>query len=96
MTHCKTKAIKNAYENWERSRNYDLYDCYANPSANKIAAMRYCCNIFIDHDGADMKIIGYNTMTFSVGFMGIVDGRNAFIYITKDYDRYIFMDELEA
>lgn len=96
MTHTTNKTIKGAYEKYERSRLYTLDDCYSSYSAAKENAMDYCVNLFIDHDGAEMKIIGYNSMTFSVGFMGIVDGKSAFIYITKDYDRYIFLDELEG
>lgn len=49
-----------------------------------------------EYNGKALKIIGYNTMTFSVGFLGTVDGRAAFIYITKTYDRYIYIDEMEV
>lgn len=96
MIHTTAKNIKGAYQQYCRSNLYTLDDCYSSCSIAKRTAMEYCCRLFIEHDGAEMKIIGYNCMTFSVGFMGIVDGKNAFIYITKDYDRYIFLDELEA
>ena len=96
MIYTKAKNIKSAYEQYDRSSLYTLDDCYSSCSAAKRAAMRYCVDLFIKYDGADMRIIGYNSMTFSVGFMGVVDGKNAFIYITKDYDRYIFLEDLEG
>lgn len=96
MTHTRTQQIKNAFEDYNRSRLYDLFDCYERPSRAKENAMEYCKTLCHQYSGRALKIIGYNTMTFSVGFIGTVDDRPAFIYITKTYDRYIFIDEMEV
>ena len=96
MTHAPTQQIKQAYRNYCRSYNYDLYDCYEQPSRAKREAMDYCARLMEENNGKALKIIGYNTMTFSVGFIGVIDGKEAFIYITKSYDRYIYMNEMEV
>ena len=96
MTHTRTQQIKNAFQDYSHSHNYNLFDCYERPSRNKEEAMEYCKRLMHEYSGKALKIIGYNTMTFSVGFLGTVNGRAAFIYITKTYDRYIYMDEMEV
>lgn len=94
MTHATTKNIKSAFYCYEKSTNYTLSDCYANNSYAKERAFNYCISQMIAHNGSGLKIIGYNCMTFSVGFMGEINGKSAFFYITRDYDRYIYLDEL--
>ena len=96
MTHTRTQQIKNAFQDYSRSHNYNLFDGYKRPSRDKEKALEYCKRLMHEYNGNTLKIIGYNSMTFSVGFLGTVDGRTAFIYITKSYDHYIYMDEMEV
>lgn len=96
MTHTHTQQIKTAYRNYCRSGNYNLYDCYEQPSWAKREAMDYCTRLMEENNGKALKIIGYNTMTFSVGFLCVIEGKEAFVYITKSYDRYIFINEMEV
>lgn len=100
MTHCKTTQIKKAFSNYFNSNYYRLSDLYSSYSINKERAFGYCMDLFLKYNGYDLKIIGGNCMTFSVGFLGEypdpVTGelKKAFFYITKNYDRYIFIDEI--
>ena len=95
MTHTTTKNIKNAHNQYYKSNLYTLYDCYTNHSHNKKQAFDYCRALMNKYNGRQGRIIGYNCMVFSYGFIGTINNRPAFFYITKDYDRYIYIDELE-
>ena len=97
MKHCNTKQIKAAYEQFKRSRITELWQCYDKYSYNKEKAMEYCKKLANKyHANSWVCILGYNTCTFSVGFVGTFNGEPAFFYITKDYDRFIYLDELEG
>lgn len=95
MTHCTTKTIKNAYADYQNSNKYNLSDCYKNASYYKQNAMNYCRKLKYKYNGFYGKIIGFNCMQFSYGFIGTIDNIPAFFYITKDNDRYIYISELE-
>lgn len=95
MTHCTTKTIKDAYARFLNSDLYTLRHCYNRPSENKQRAFDYCVDLWRKYDGQQARIIGYNTTQFSFGFIGSFDGnRPAFFYVTRDYDRYIYLDEI--
>lgn len=96
MTKCTSKQIKNAYKQFLKSCNYSLYDCYGNFSRAKENAFKYCLNLVNKYNGIHYKIIGFNSMQFSFGFVGEIDGQKAFFYITKDYDRFIPLNLLEV
>lgn len=96
MTHTTTKVIKNAYNSYIKSNLCTLSDCYRNASYNKQCAYDYCLSLMLKYNGQAGCIIGYNCMVFSFGFIGEIYGRQAFFYITRDYDRYIYLDELNA
>ncbi len=96
MIKCNTKQIKTNYKHYLQSSYYNLYDCYNQPSYYKIQALEYCKKLMKKYNGKSLKIIGYNSQTFSVGFVGEIDNKEAFFYITRDYDRYIFIDDLEV
>lgn len=89
----KTQTIRSAYYRYIRSPySSNLYECYANPSAAKRDAMDYCLRLCRDLNGTDLRIIGYNCMVFSVGFVFTDEnGRKCFAYITRDYDRYMYI-----
>lgn len=96
MTHTKAKNIKRAYNDFSNSHLYTLYDCYGTFSIYKQRAFNYCRELYEKYNGFSGKIIGFNSQTFSYGFTGTHpdDGRAIFVYITKDYDRYIYIDEI--
>ena len=100
MTYTKNKNIKNAFVSYSKSTNYCLCDCYGNFSQAKENAMEYCKNLMQKLNGYGLKIIGFNSMTFSVGFIGEIPDnktgeiKKVFCYITRDYDRYIFIEDL--
>lgn len=94
MTHTTQKAIKTAYNEYLKSDRYFLTDCYDRMSEAKRNAWRYCEKLFIDYGSGIIKILGFNTFQFSVGFVGWMGDRKAFFYITRDYDRYIYLDEI--
>jgi glutathione peroxidase-family protein len=71
-----------------------LYDCYGSFSYAKAQAFEYCKELKSKYNGRGLKIIGYNSNRFSAGFIGEIENREAFFYITADYDRYIFLDEI--
>ena len=97
LQHTNTKHIKRAYEEWKRRGYCTIYDCYANPSTDKRNAWGRCCYLALCFSGytyTTPRVIGYNSKTFSVGFLGEIEGKPAFFYITKTYDRYIYLDEI--
>ena len=92
MKKANTKTLKNAYANYKQSSNYSLYDCYNSCSYAKEKAFNYCKELCEKYNGKDLKIISYNTFSFSCGFVGLVDNKKVFVYITKDYNRYLELE----
>lgn len=82
--------IKSILERHNQSNNYSLQDCYSNYSVYKARAMTHCYKLFNEKNGYDLKIIGYNCNTFSVGFyFDDEQGIQKFMYITRDYTRIL-------
>lgn len=96
MTHTTNKTIKTAHERYTESTLYTLRDCYGRYSDAKESAFGYCMNQMHNHNGRQPRIISYNQNIFTFGFIGEIDGKSAFFYITPAYDRYIFLDEMEG
>lgn len=87
------KLMQGAYNHYLRSNNgSNLYYCYGKPSDNKFKAMEYCEDLMKEYNGHYLRIIGYNSMQFSVGFLFYKDGKNYFAYITKSHDRFCCID----
>lgn len=95
MQHAKIREIKHAYQRWMNSSDYSLRDVYKSHSWRKEHAFDYCRTLCRDYDGAELRIISYNSNIFTCGFVGVVDGKKAFVYITPSYDRYAYLEELE-
>lgn len=100
MTHCNNRMMKvNATKFMNGHGLPSLYHAYSNPSGAKDEAMTYCKKLA--HDmcsvNGEVRIMSYNTFNFTAGFIGMhpEDGRAVFVYITRDNDRYIYLDELE-
>ena len=83
------KRIKSAYEQHQNSRLYVLNDCYKNPSTTKFDIFSECRQLMRKYDGFDLRIIGYNSMIFTVGFFGYINKRLNFFYITPEHIRYM-------
>ena len=94
MTHPPTNTLRNAYERYIQSNNYTLEQCYCNHSRAKQNAFDYCRELEYQNHGYNLKIIGFNSQTFSVGFIGEIGNKKAFFYITRDYDRFILLEEI--
>ena len=95
MTHTRTQQLKRAFYAHAISDKTSLFQCYDDPSNAKHIAFDYCLRLEEKYNGYYGKIISYNTFGFSFGFIGEINNRPAFFYITKDYDRYIYLDEIQ-
>ena len=75
---------------YEKSNCKSLYKAYRNPSQYKENAFSYCFSLMHEKAGFDLRIIGHNCMTFSIGFQYIDNetGIVMFAYITRDYNRF--------
>ena len=100
MLQCKTQNIKNQFEYYAKSQNHTLRDVYGSYSYQKEKAMNYCQELMKKYNGYGLKIISFNTFQFSVGFIAYLpdektrEVKQAFCYITRNYDRFIFTEDL--
>lgn len=78
---------------WKYGRTLD--DVYNNYSSAKKRAYWYCEDLMKAHDGDGLIILGHNCMTFSVGFIGYINGLKHFFYITRDYDRALPLEKID-
>lgn len=87
----QSKLLRSAYERWQKSTDYELWNVYDNYSYNKEKAMGYCRELQFSFDGRGLKIISHNTMAFTVGFEfdHPKTGELCFAYITRDYKRFM-------
>lgn len=91
-----TKILRGAYEIWKRSNETSLDMAYGHYSSAKQRAWYYCEDLMKEHDGYTIRILGHNCMTFSVGFIGYINGLKHFFYITRDYDRALPLEKMDA
>ena len=94
MKQVNTMVVARAYLNYLHSRNTTLNECYARHSYAKDDAFDYCIGLMHMYNGYGLKIIGYNQMTFSVGFIGEYNGEESFYYITANYDRAMTLSDI--
>lgn len=92
MKHCTRGFMAEKLRAYNESNLYSLSNCYLKASDNKESAYDYCVNLMQKYNGENLRIISYNTFSFSAGFIGEYNGKRAFFYITKDYDRYIYIN----
>ena len=62
----KAQSFINAYN---RSKIFDIYGAYANPSTEKTRADYNCRMMMQSEGGHDYKIIGYNCSFFTVAWI---------------------------
>ena len=77
-----TKRMKEAYERYLNSNNYNLYYVYNYFSSAKAEAWEYCKELCKDYGGSDLKVIGANSNFFSAGFTFTEDDIDKFMFIT--------------
>ena len=62
----KGQYFVNAY----KRSNYDsIYDCYSRPSSAKVCAERDCKGWMREENGHGFRILSYNCMQFTAGWM---------------------------
>lgn len=88
MKLCKSKRMIDAYQRWKVSDKWGPGDCYKSCSREKHAAWLNCMDRMLTLNGKGGKIIGYNTSSFSYGFVFEHEGEQCFMWITKDFMRY--------
>lgn len=87
-----TKLIREQYNRYLKSDEYDIWDAYKQPSRRKEKAWEACIEDCEKHDGHGLKIAGHNTCTFSAGFLFNDDfGNEIYCHITPYYDRYMLV-----
>ena len=84
------RVAKQHIEAYNNTHHYHLWDCYTNYSRNKEQAFKRCEELCDSLKGWGLRILSYNTMQFTVGFlfMDTQTGVIRFAYITRDYDRF--------
>lgn len=68
------------YEQWLKSNNLNLYDCYKKPSEAKLDAewrIIYACR---QMHGKRFRILNYNTFTFTCAYSVEKDGKTLLIW----------------
>ena len=88
----KNTQAQRAMASHARATASELRQVYGRYSDAKRRAMDYCKGLCARLDGWDLRILGANSMAFSVGFYFTDKGTGAvcFAYITKDYDRFFY------
>lgn len=67
-----------AYERYKKSSAMTLYDVYKQPSSAKLLAYDRCVECMNRQEGRNLRIISYNSQTFTCGFITNL----YFVYIT--------------
>lgn len=76
----------------------DIYQAYRTPSIYKVRAWNRCLELCREMNGYDIVISAAGCQTFSVCFK-FTDpdtGRRCYAYITRDYDRFCYVDDTPA
>ena len=89
------QSVRNATITGHRRYGRTLDDVYNSYSNAKQRAFNYCINLMKEYDGDGLIILAHNYMTFSVGFIGYINGLKHFFYITKDYDRALPLEKMD-
>lgn len=94
LIHRKDKFMIDSFANYCKSNKKNLFECYKKQSPWKQMFFEECLETMKKYNGKDLKIVSYNTYSFSCGFIGIVDGHLSYIHITREYIRYITNDDI--
>lgn len=88
MKNLTKKQREQIIESYNNSNNRRLEDCYDRYSSAKARAYQYCWNLMAEKGGCGLRILGHNSMSFSVGFRFEENKKEMFAYITKDNIRF--------
>lgn len=82
------RTARGNYDTYMRSSMCSIFDAYGKPSAAKVNAWNYCQALCDECGGYGLRVINYNTFTFTAGFetIDIDTGVVQFTYITPNYD----------
>lgn len=96
IIHTKAQNIKDAFSTYSHTETRNLWQAYGKPSYAKEVVWNRCVELMKEFDGYGLSVIGCNTNTFSAGFLCEIDGKHAFVWITKGYDRFVYLDEIDG
>lgn len=89
----QARRMKRAFD---RSTDVELRDAYGRYSREKEHAYEYCRDREREFGSYNGVITGHNSCQFSYAFTGKCEGKWWLIYITKDHDYAIELEEWEA
>ena len=75
----------------------DIYSAYKKPSVYKVRAWNWCKELCREMHGYDLIITGASRFAFSVVFTFNErgTGRKCYAYITRDYNRFCYADDVQ-
>lgn len=74
----RSKRMFEAFMRYQGSGWRSIYQAYKQPSNEKVWAYQKCKATMLEYNGTDLKIIAGNTFSFSAGFIGTFEGKEAF------------------
>ena len=81
------------YSAYKRSNNTDnLFCVYESFSDKMYEAFERCRKLMKQYEGKNGKVLWGNTYTFTFGFEGIYNGKEAYFHITAGQDRVIILE----
>lgn len=86
--------MRKAYTQYLKSTNKYLTDCYTTCSGAKMQAYGACMREVYKYSGINHKIVTYNRNIFTFGFIGKINDKEAFFFITPTKDSFIYTDEI--
>lgn len=93
MILCKKEKLVKYFKEYLLCENFNLFYCYHKPSYKKIEIFdNIKFNLKNKFKCYNFKILSHNNNIFTVGCLGTYNGKDAFFYITKDYDRVMYLD----
>ena len=87
-TSANRRRARAAITTYNRSDMFKLSDAYKTYSTAKARAWNYCESLMKKYDGFGLRVLTYNTFTFTAGFrfFDAETGETMFMYITPNYD----------
>lgn len=97
MKKATKSTMQKFYNQFKRSENTILTHCYTNYSQAKERAFDYCKRKGFEWYADRERIISHNCNVFTYAFTGLhpETGECVFVVITRDYDRWIPLAELD-
>ena len=98
MQYTKSKAIKQNFEHYIKNLDtlpQTIYEAYSRPSENKVDIFDYWRNYVNTHKAQGLRILSHSCHFFSIGFIGVKDNEEYFVWITPYNQRYCRIRELE-